>query len=237
MRIFWIIGGIFFTIGVALLIVGGAVLHENSTFAAHAAKAQGEVTALTWHASSDSQNGNTQGYYYPTVEFQAADGRRIQIISTSGSNPAAYARGETVTVLYDPVHPGHATIDSFGERWVGPIILGGLGTVFSLIGGTLLAIALRRKKVRAWLAQHGTRVQAKFEDIDLDTSLEVNGRNPWVITAQWQHPTTRKIYVFESDSIWFDPTDYVQRETVDVIVNINNPKEYVMDISFLPEMG
>lgn len=69
----------------------------------------------------------------------------------------------------------------------------------------------------------------------LDTSIKVNNRSPWALTAQWQHPTTGDIHTFQSAAIWFDPTDHVNRETLDVLVDADNPTRYRVDISFLPK--
>lgn len=40
-------------------------------------------------------------------------------------------------VRYKPNDPGDAGIDTFAERWLGPIIAGGIGLLFSVIGGVL----------------------------------------------------------------------------------------------------
>jgi len=233
MKFLWIIGGVFFVVGMGLLFGGVSWWRSNAAFAAHATSVEGTVSELVYRRSSKG-NGGT---YVPVVDFSTPDGNRIHVTGSSGSNPAAYSRGDKVRVLYDPANPQGAQIDSFGERGFGPALLTGLGTVFALVGGGVLAARVRQRKLRKWLAQNGLRVQARFEGVDYDTSLTVNGRHPWRLLAQWQHPATQKMYSFRSDAIWFDPTRYVQRETLDVIVNADDPKQYELDISFLPKNG
>jgi len=41
--------------------------------------------------------------------------------------------GQKVVVVYDPRHPSKAIILSFGEVWLVPLILWGLGVLFMLI--------------------------------------------------------------------------------------------------------
>ena len=57
------------------------------------------------------------------------------------------------------------------------------------------------------------------------------------IAAQWQHPSTSKVYVFHSENIWFDPTPYVKGQTIGALVNFSEPREYLLDTGFLPEKG
>ena len=231
MKALWIVGGVFFVLGIGLLFGGVAWWRSNAAFAAHAASAEGTVSDLVWRRSSKGNSGT----YVPVVDFSTADGRRIHVTGSGGSNPPAYARGEKVRVLYDAANPEHAQLDTFSERHLGPAILSGLGAVFALVGGGVLAARVRQRKQRAWLAQNGLRVKAKFDGVDYDTSVRVNGRSPWRLTCQWQHPATQKVYVFRSDAIWFDPAPYVQRDTLDVLVNADDPRQYQVDLSFLPK--
>jgi hypothetical protein len=232
MKILWIAGGIFLAVGLAMLAGGIALWRSNAAFAAHASSAEGTVIDLVYSSSSKGS-----GTYAPVYEFAAPDGHRVRITSSGGSNPPSYARGDHVRVLFDPANPEHAHIDSFMEQMFGVLILSGMGVLFALAGGFLLRMQLRQRKVRAWLAQNGMKVRAKFEGVDYDTSLSVNGRHPWRLTCQWQHPATQKVYLFRSDPIWFDPSQFVQRDMLDVTVNADDPRQYLVDTSFLPQSG
>lgn len=57
------------------------------------------------------------------------------------------------------------------------------------------------------------------------------------IIAPWQDPTTSKLYLFHSFNIWFDPSDYVTRERVTVLVDRANFKRCSMDLAFLPALA
>lgn len=229
MKLLWLIGGVFFLVGLGML--AGCFFSWRSTaeFTAHAVHAEGTVADQAYRSSSKG------GTYSPVVEFTDQQGQKIHFTGSIGSSSPAYARGDKVSVLYDPANPEHAHIDSFMENWFGPLLLGGLGSVFSLAGGGMLVFQVRQRKMRGWLARNGMRVQAKFESVDYDTNLSVNGRHPWRLVCQWQHPVTQKVYLFRSDPIWFDPTSFVKREQLDVLVNADDPKQYVVDTSFLPQ--
>jgi hypothetical protein len=232
MKIFWIIGALFLAVGLGMLTGGFFVWRAHATFAAHALHAEGIVVD---QATSAGSKGGT--LYSPVVEFSTSDGRQIRVTGSVSSSSPSYARGDHVAVLYDPANPEQARLDSFTEAWFATLIMAGLGSVFALIGGGMVYAQLRQRKVRAWLAQNGMRVQAKFDGVVYDTSLTVNGRNPWRLNCQWQHPATQKVYMFRSDPIWFDPTPFVKRDTLDVLVNVDNPKQYQIDTAFLPQAG
>lgn len=233
MKVFWIVGILFLLIGLGLLTGGFFMWRSKADFVAHALHADGTVTGLDYQRSSKGS-----GTYHPLVQFTAQDGNIVNFTSDSGSRPAAYSRGDHLPVLYAAANPEDAVIDSFIDLWLGTLIFAGLGLVFTLIGGGLVWSRLNQRKVRAWLTQNGMRVQTKFEDVIHDTSLTVNGRSPWRLTAQWQHPVTQKVYLMRSDPIWYEPSDYVKdRTTLDALVNMDNPKQYQIDTSFLPKAG
>jgi hypothetical protein len=72
-----------------------------------------------------------------------------------GSSPPAYEVGERVTILYDPTSPKEAKINSFGELWLWPLLLGILGGLdlltglFLLIGVPLIISWAEKRSARA----------------------------------------------------------------------------------------
>ena len=45
------------------------------------------------------------------------------------------------------------------------------------------------------------------------------------------------MHVFESDNVWFDPTSYVKGRKITVFIENDNPKKYLVDLSFLPKLA
>jgi hypothetical protein len=117
------------------------------------------------------------------------------------------------------------------------MILGGIGLVFGAIGGGMLLFGWKKSRSQAYLKDHGTEVLATFSSVEQNTSLTVNGRNPFRIVCQWQHPQTGELHVFRSDNLWFDPSNHIHQETVPVLVDEANLKRYWVDTSFLPKLA
>jgi hypothetical protein len=78
-------------------------------------------------------------YYFPVVEFTAADGRTRRLEISEGSQTPAYETGENVVVLYNSEKPLEARIQSTGSdalMWILPGITGVLG--FAFLGAVLV---------------------------------------------------------------------------------------------------
>lgn len=231
MKTIAIVKYVFAAVGVALL--AGAFLwwQSVSAFVAGAARAQGTVVDLIASRSSDSTT------YRPEVRFTAPGGRVVQFISGAGSNPPGYSRGESVEVLFEPSRPDKAMVNGFFSLWGGPLIVGGLGGVFFLVGAAILVATRLAGQRSERLRMLGTPVQANFQQVELNESLRVNGAHPFRIVAQWQDPATSQVHVFRSANLWFDPSDYLKSKTLTVYVDPADPRKYLLDTSFLPKLA
>jgi hypothetical protein len=228
----WLFVAIFGGIGVVFVIIAAWMLVSTIQFRERAQSTEGVVVELV------SRRGSKGGVTYsPVYEFKDRNGGQHRVQSSTSSNPASYDVGERVTVRYDPARPGDARIDGFMDNWFLPLIFGGIGSIFAVIGGAIGMHGVRKRRTRVWLAQHGMRVAAKFTGVVHDTSMKVNGRSPWRLTAQWHHPVTGAIHTFESDSVWFDPGEFVDRDELSVVVDADDPSRYQVDIEFLPKHG
>ena len=223
----------FTIIGFFLLLGAFSAYTSVNAFMENAIKTQGVVTDLVRSRSTN----NTSYYYAPVVKFMTQQGQIIEFVSSTSSSPASYSIGEKVSVLYSPDKPQDAKIDDFFSLWGAALVLGGIGAMFSLFGiGFFLATTLKNRKDK-YLKKHGTPIETKFQSVQLNTGLEVNGRNPFQVLTQWQNPSTSEIHVFKSNNLWFDPTDYIGERTITVYIDNDNPDKYFVDLSFLPKVA
>ena len=228
MKTIAIIKYVFITIG-ALMLAGAFYFYQDrQAFLKKAETVQGTVVELI---SKRSDNSTT---YAPVVSFTTKAGNKIEFTSSVSSNPPSYSEGESVEVLYDPAEPKDASINGFASLWIGPLIFGILGTVFFLIGFGIILFGILKQRKTQYLRDNGKRIETKFVQVHLNYGMAVNGRNPFQISSQWLNPQTNEMYVFESDSIWFDPTEFIKSDIIKVMIDPSNPKKYYMDISFLP---
>lgn len=168
------------------------------------------------------------------VSFVTKEGRQIKFSSNTGNNPSGYNEGESVEVLYDPENPNNASINDFYTQYLGVSVLGFLGAVFFLTGFSFFLSNHSKQRKIEFLQQSGTCITTKFIDVQIDLGVSLNDSNPYFICTEWLDPKTNKIHLFESDNIWFDPTEFIKTDEINVLIDRNNPNKYVMDVSFLP---
>lgn len=231
MRTISIVKYAFTMVGLGML-VGSFFIYQNTqVFLKNALTTEGLVIELVASRSSDSTT------YRPVIEFKTQDGSRIEFISSTGSNPPSYSKGEAVEVLYQESFPEQAKVNGFFSLWGGSIILGGMGSVFFLVGISIILFGVLKGKKIEYLRKNGIPIKAKLQSVEINSSLEVNGRNPYQICVQWKNPATSELHIFNSDNIWFDPTEHMDNDEITVLIEKNNPKKYHVDISFLPKVA
>ena len=230
-----IIKYVFPIIGAGMLIGSFFIYKSTSEFIEKSIETQGTVVELLMSRSSSSSDRSIT--YRPLVQFTDNKGIPIEFFSTTSSNPPGYSVNEKVEVIYDPESPNKAKIKSFFSLWGGATILGVLSLVFFIIGGSIIAISIKKKNMLEYLKQHGTKIVSDFKNVNINTTLAVNGKNPFVVVSQWQNPKTSELHVFTSDNIWFDPTDFIKTDKINVLIDSKNPKRYSIDLSFLPKVA
>jgi len=224
MKVLKLVGGIFLTIGLIKLGVAGYFYISQSDFIATAKSTQGQVIDMS---RSSDDDGDT---YAPVVRFTDDRGVTQEFVSRTSSNPPSYSRGEQVDLLYAPDNPGNAIIDDFFSRWGMVAILGGMGAIFSLVGGGMFFSQVRKAHIKKWLRSKGTAVSIDFYAVHRDTSLTVNGRNPFRVTAQGKNPFTGKLEQFISEAIWVDPTQELEGTKMRVYLDPNKPDRHSVDV-------
>ena len=222
---------VFTLVGIGML-VGAFVIYKNtSAFLAEASKTEGTVIDLAQSRSSDSIT------YKPVVRFIDQNGRATEFVSTTGSNPPSYSKGQKVEVLYRPTASEDARINSFFSLWFGSLVLGGMGGTFFLIGLGIFLVSSLKSRNDEFLRKNGRPIETEFQSVEQNTALSVNGRHPFRVLSQWQNPSTSEVHIFKSNNLWFDPSSYIKSKTITVFIEKDNPKRYLVDLSFLPRLA
>ena len=171
------------------------------------------------------------------VQYVNEAGSRFEFKSSVRSSSPDYSRGEKVEVLYKPGNPEQAKIHSFFSLWGGISILGGLGALFFLVGAGLVVYPIIKGRKDKHLQENGRRIETVFQGVELNESYLVNDRHPFQLVTQWQNPATNKVHIFQSNNLWFDHTEYINRDRTTVFVETGDPASYYLDTSFLPEVA
>ena len=97
-------------------------------------------------------------------------------------------------------------------------------------------IAIKQRKKKEYLMQHGKRVMAEVTGGSRNLNYTVNGRHPWKLECRYEDIFSGEIYLFSSGNVWMDPELYIGQQ-VSVYVEGENYKKYYVDVDGLCATG
>jgi hypothetical protein len=219
--------GIFAFVATIFGIVAVVVWRYHEQTIRQGVRTEGRVVSL---------NRNNKGSAAPVIEFETEQGETQTYYSSTYSSPPAYDRGEVVTLWYNPEAPDDVVLAGL-DRWLLPAIFGGFFLVFGGIGYGGLFYQYLKGRRRQWLVANGRPIQAALLDVGIKHNIRMGTKHPFTIRAQWHDPASNKVYTYESDFLWYDPSAFVINRPIEVLIDPKNPASYHMDLSFLPEAG
>ena len=104
-----------------------------------------------------------------------------------------------------------------------------LGVTFFSVGFIMIIYERKSNTKHQMLRENGRKIYAAIEKINLNTSLRVNGKHPYIITCKWTDPATGNTYFFKSPNLWFNPHLIIAERNIDtllVYIDRDNPKNY-----------
>ncbi|MGH8109564.1 MAG: hypothetical protein ACREO1_12720 [Arenimonas sp.] len=107
-----------------------------------------------------------------------------------------------------------------------------VGVVLFVIGAIAYFRRFMRKRRNRNLVKNGLILYPEFHEIGQNTSVSINGVNPFTVIAKWYDESGYKTYYFASHNFWFDPKPHVTQKEITVYVDSSNPLRYFVDLSF-----
>ncbi len=205
---------IFFIVGCCLFWGGGYWLASTIGFAGRAKIVSGVVTKQIEETcqrdTGTGSNRHTVSYlcYQPFVKYEFQS-KMLEVGMTARSS-SGYETGSPVELMIDPENPNHAEFNG-GQIWIFPLALLAMGAIFGSVGFFLLRSIYRKENLFKALSANGRLVVGKVTFCGPNTSLTINGRNPWVVEASWIHPESQQVYVAKTlQELWHDPVQMGQ---------------------------
>lgn len=131
--------------------------------------------------------------------------------------------GKRATVYYYPENPEKI----YYPTSFGPIMLGGMGAVFLLVGSGF-TYSIVRIKSRNKLIDTGARVMAEVSYCGFGT-LSVNNRRTYIVKAEWADECG-VLHKFKSQPLMQNPSLEPNSDIVEVFIDPSNYKKYKMNI-------
>jgi hypothetical protein len=132
-RAFALIAGVALVIGLAALwttvgLYSGGTRTEGAVLEVRETR-RTEQEEVTRPDGSEYRRNVERVSYAPVVRFTTGDGREIEFHGRGGSD-RGLTPGDRVTVVYDPANPIRASIVSFLDLWLPPVVAFGVAILF-----------------------------------------------------------------------------------------------------------
>jgi hypothetical protein len=128
---------IFIALGTALLCGGAVWGWKTWSFASNAKTAVGKVVRIEERVTTRNRVGKPDRRsvsQLPVFTFRDDEGQEHTATSPASEGKNAYQIGQAVPVLYRPENPDDASINTFTQMWLGPMVIGILGLAFGGLG-------------------------------------------------------------------------------------------------------
>ena len=213
--------GIFLVGGAIFSAVGITMALADSGFRERAEEITAEITGISSYRASD---GDRRHNVYVTYQY---DGRVYEDIELNFYRSGMY-EGQEIPLLCDPENPGH--VKSPGGMLLLEMVFLLIGILFMGIALVFIAVSRNKARRRKKILSSGKRLSAIVEQIAVNTSYVMNGRNPYQIYCYYRDEYKDVIYRFKSEDLWINPNVVLQPgDTIDVYVDGEDYSRYHVD--------
>lgn len=221
-----ILFGAFFIFGMIFVVIAIALFINHMNFQKKAVEVTAEILDIeTSTYIDDDGDRETKHSVYVSFEYNGAQYDNVYLpVYTAGMSV-----GKEINILCNPDDP--SDIDLAGAAsYIGEIIALVIGLAFALIGGIGIFVDIKNRQKKKKLLNTGMRIMAVVSSIERNTSVSVNGRNPYVIYCTYTDEMTGIVYRYKSDNLWDDPSFVVAPGMyIPVYVEGNDYSRYTVD--------
>ncbi len=144
--------------------------------------------------------------------------------------------GFLFTVLGFLASQSMESFDTPREAGIFRAVFCGVGGIFLVLGLIFLGLELRRRMLLQRAVDGGHCVQADVLGVDLQTNVNVNGRNPRVVECAWTDDAGT-VHIYRSRLLYTDVTGLLKSTKVPVYMDPYRPEIGYVDVdAILPEI-
>lgn len=214
----WIFGLIFFGIGAGFGVHSVRLLLSSE---AHF----GRVVRY------DVTTGEKGSCFHPIVQVLEKPGleqSNAEIWSAVCSQSPDAEMGNIVPVLipYDGSAPEVAT---FGDLWIFPLVFGGIGSIWLLIGAIPVLMVWKRERRLAHLETYAPCYTIADPHLEQNGILSFNGQNPYRIVHEMT--IDGKTVQFRSHNLWLQSVSDIEGP-VNLYVDPRDPMQYAFSVVY-----
>lgn len=214
----WIFGLLFFGIGV------GFAVHSVRLLAG----SERHFGRVVRHEVTSDEKGSC---FHPIVQVLEKPGlvqSNAEIWSAVCSQSPDEEMGDIVPVLI-PYNGDEPEVATFGDLWIFPIVFGGIGLLWLLIGAIPVVMIWKGKKRLERLKSYGTRYEISTFTLVRNDFLNFNGQNPYRMECDLAIGGAN--FHFRSHNLWIRDESEVEGP-VNLYIDPRNPERYAFEVSY-----
>ncbi len=174
-------GGIFLLVGLPLFVVSIFLFYDDRRFSQQARSTQG--TVLTKEVRQSHRSTRSGGNRTPKTHYEVTYRFTTEGSTLEGRDELSREEWERlrehgpVDVLYRPHRPSSNRLAGHSS-WLMKTMFGLIGSVFTVLGGTVLVRSLRQARLQERLRQHGVSTQGTVTELRV-RNLRINDVQQW----------------------------------------------------------
>ena len=211
-----IFGGIFFIVGVIILVAGICLYINTTNKIKNGDKVVARISDVSTYRDSDGDRHST---YYADYTYNGEEYQHVHLSYSSSS----YYIGKEIRIYVNPDNPTDVVVS--GSAKIILFLMVPMGLIFAAVGGSIFSIniinACKAKKLRA----NGRRIPCEVVRIAM-SSVQMNGVTGRIIICRDsytgnEYSSTR---IYQPIETWIQPGS-----TIYVYVDPNNPNRYFVE--------
>lgn len=216
-----------FLFGMIFVIVSLLFLNNYNNFIKTAVKQKAIISNITTSTNNSSSNSDSHTVYV-TYTYEGKEYTESLNYYSSSMNI-----GDETTIYVNPENPGN--IKGSGQQTL-ILVFFIIGSAFVIAAIIIALIFIRKKIFNKKLLENGKLIYAEIINISVNSNVNINRQQPFIITCKWKDPQTCSEYIYKSQNIWINPEPFLKEHSIDhliVYIDEQNPKKYFISLEEL----
>lgn len=215
-------GLIVLLMGIALMVVGAALIGDSLDFMSRATETTATITEIERSSSMHKKNSTT---YYVYIDY-VANGEPVS--SCTQEYVSGMEKGDKITIYYDSANPERVRANAV----TGEVFFILIGIPVTLVGLIMLLRACGKGSKINKLKKYGRQIDGVITNVVVDTNTSVNDVFRSWVECEATDPDTRDVRIYKSDRMYKE-LEHLKGMNVKIYCDTTNSSKYHVDVESL----
>lgn len=210
--------------GIALLVLGAALIGDSLDFMSRAVETSATITEIERSSNLHKKGSAT---YYVYIDY-VANGKPVSSYTTE--HTSGMEKGDEITIYYDSANPERVRANAV----TGEVFFILIGIPVTLVGLIMLLRACGKGSKINRLKKNGRQIEAVITNVVVDTSTSVNDVFRSWVECEVTDSDTHAVHIYKSDRM-YEELEHLKGRTVKIYCDAQNSSKYHVDVRSLLE--